>query len=42
MTFSTIVLAITDVFKGGGPTASGSPKDEGTLNKWLNKPADAL
>ena len=42
MTFSTIVLAITDVFKGGGPAASGSPKDEGTLNKWLNKPADAL
>ena len=40
-TFSTIVLAITDVFKGG-PATSGLPEDEGTLNKWLNKPADAL
>ena len=43
MTFSTIVLTVTDVFGGGGsPAASGSPKDEGTLNKWMNRLADAL
>ena len=39
MTISTIVLAITGTFGGGG----GSPtKDEGVLNKWLNRLADAL
>ena len=43
MTFLTIVLTVTDVFGGrGGPTAFGSPKDEGTINKWLNSLADAL
>ena len=44
MTISTIVLAITGVFGGGGG-AEGStspPKDEGVLKKWLNRLADAL
>ena len=42
MTFSTIVPAITDVFGEEGPAASGSPKDEEILTKWLNSLADAL
>ena len=29
MTISTIVLAITGVFGGGGGTGGSSPKDEG-------------
>ena len=34
MTISTIVLAIKGAFRGrGGPP----PKDEGVLNKWLNR-----
>ena len=48
MTISTIVLAITGTFGGGGGGGGeggggGSPtKDEGVLNKWLNRLADAL
>ena len=41
MPITTIVLTITSVFAGGGDSAS-TPKDEGTLKKWLNKLADAL
>ena len=45
MTISTIALATTDVFGGGGNSSvsdSFSPKDNGTLKKWLNKPANPL
>ena len=48
MTMSTIVLAITGAFRGGGGGGGGRgrggspPKDEGVLNKWLNRLADAL
>lgn len=38
---STISLTITDVL-GGSPAASGSPKDKGTLKKWLQKLPDTL
>ena len=41
MTISTISLTITDAL-GGSPTASGSPKDKGTLKKWLKKLPDTL
>ena len=40
MTVSTIVLAITGVFGGGG--SASPPKNEGTFKKWLNKLTDAL
>ena len=40
MTISTIALAITGVFGGGG---SACPlKNERTLKKWLNRLTDAL
>ena len=42
MTISTIVLAITVVFGGGGGTGGFAPKNEGVLKKWLNRLADAL
>ena len=42
MTISTIVLAITGVFGGGGGTGVSPPKDEGVLKKWLDKLAKAL
>ena len=42
MTISTIVFAITGVFGGGGGTGGSSPKDKGTLKKWLDRLADAL
>ena len=43
MTFLAIALTVTDVFGGrGGPATSGSPKDEETINKWLNRLTDAL
>ena len=42
MTISTIVLAITGVFGGGGDTGGSTPKDEGVLKKWLDRLADAL
>ena len=38
MTISTIVLAVTGAFGGTG----GSPKDKGTLKKWLDRLAEAL
>ena len=41
MTIATIVLAITGVFGGTGGT-EGSPKNKGTLKKWLGRLADAL
>ena len=42
-TISTIVLAITGVFGGGGKGTGGSPpKDKGILRKWLDRLADAL
>ena len=39
-TISTIALAIIGVLGGGG--GGSPPKDEGDLNKWLNRLADAL
>ena len=42
MTISTIVLAITDVFGGGGETGGSPPKNEGILKKWLYRLANAL
>ena len=43
MTISTIVLAITGVFGGGGGRTGGSPpKDKGSLKKWLDRLANAL
>ena len=42
-TISTIVLAITGVFGGGGRGTGGSPpKDKGILRKWLDRLANAL
>ena len=43
VTISTIVLAITGDFGGGGRRTGGStPKDKGVLKKWLDRLADAL
>ena len=42
MTISRIVLAITDVFGGGGGTGGSPPKDKGALKKWLDRLVDAL
>ena len=44
MTISTIVLAITGVFVGGGGAGgtASPPKDEGSLKKWLNRLVNAL
>ena len=42
MTISTIVFAITGVFGEGGGTGGSSPKDKGTLKKWLDRLPDAL
>ena len=42
MTISTIVLAITGVFGGGGAPGGSPPKDERVLKKRLNRLADAL
>ena len=37
------MITVTDVCGGrGSPATSGSPKDEGTLNKWMNRLAGAL
>ena len=42
MTISTIVLAITGVFGGGGGTGGSPPKDEGILKKWLDRLTNVL
>ena len=42
MTISTIILAITGVSVGGGGAGGPSSKDKGTLQKWLDRLADAL
>ena len=43
MTISTIVLAITGVFRGSDGLAGGPPsKDKGALKKWLDRLADAF
>ena len=42
MTISTIVLAITGAFGGGGGTGGSTPKHEGILKKWLDRLADVL
>ena len=42
MTISTIVLVITIVFGWGGGVGGSQPKDEGVLNKWLSRLANAL
>ena len=42
MTISTIAIAITGALGGGGGGEGSTPKDERILNKWLNRPADAL
>ena len=42
MTISTIVLAITGVFGGGGEAGGSPPKDKGVLKKWLDRLASSL
>ena len=42
MTVSTIALATTGIFGGGGGTGGSPSKDKGTLTKWLDSLADAL
>ena len=42
MTIATIILAITDGGVGSGGTGGTQSKDNGTLKKWLDRPADAL
>ena len=44
MTISTIVLAITGVFGGGGGTGvlQKKDKDKTALKKWLDRLANAL
>ena len=42
MTISTIFLAITCVFGGGGGAGGSTPKDKGVLKKWLDRLANAL
>ena len=42
MTISTIVLAITCVFRGGKGAGGSAPEDEGALKKWLDRLASAL
>ena len=42
MTISTIVLAITGAFGGGGVAGNPPLKDKGTLKKWLDRLANAL
>ena len=42
MTVSTIALATTGIFGGGGGTGGSPSKDKGTLTKWLDRLADAL
>ena len=42
MTISTIALAITGVFGGGGGTGGSPPKDEGVLKKWLDRLTNVL
>ena len=42
ITISTIVLAITGVFGGGGRAGGSPPKDEGILKKWLGRLANGL
>ena len=42
MTISTIVLAITGAFGGGGGTGDPPSKDERVLKKWLERLADSL
>ena len=41
MTISTIVLAVTGVFTGGGRTGGSPSRDKETLKKWLDRLADA-
>ena len=42
MTISTIVLAITGDFGGGGGAKGSTQKDERALKKWLDRLANAL
>ena len=42
MTISTVVLSVTGAFGGEGETGGFTPKDEGSLKKWLDRLADAL
>ena len=42
MTISTVVLSVTVAFGGEGGTGGFTPKDEGSLKKWLDRLADAL
>ena len=42
VTVSTIVFAISNVFRGGGGAGGSPPKDEEVLKNWLNRLADAL
>ena len=42
MIISTIIFAITGVFGGSGEAGGPPSKDKRTLNKWLDRLADAL
>ena len=42
MTISTIVLAVTGAFGGGGGTGGSTPKDKGVFKKWLVRLANTL
>ena len=42
MTISTIALAITGIFGGGGGTGGSPPKDKGVLKKWLDRLANTI
>ena len=42
VTISTIMVAITGAFGVGVGVGSSPPRDEGVLNKWLKRLADAL
>ena len=42
MTIATIILAITDGGVRSRGTGGTQSKDNGTLKKWLDRPADAL
>ena len=42
VTISTIVLAITGLFRGGMETGGSPPKDKGVLKKWLDRLANTI
>ena len=42
MAISSVFLAITGAFGGGGAARGATPKDEGALKKWLDRLAKDL